>query len=192
MKHIVLLGAGSFVAVPLVKQLLEQSYKLTVISRDINKLSHFQREGCQCLNLKRLQENDINVDVVISLMPIWETARILPELKLNGLQKAILVSSSSVINKKDSSYAEDKALVASLQTAEDTVEIFLQAKGITSLILRPTMLFGYKKDGNISRIRSILKRFHIMPFLGKAQGLRQPIHADDLANAIFSWHTERV
>ena len=50
------------------------------------------------------------------------------------------------------------------------------------VILRPTMIYGCGLDNNISRLASWIRRFGFLPVNGKASGLRQPVHADDLAD----------
>ena len=52
---------------------------------------------------------------------------------------------------------------------------------VTTLIFRPTMIYGGKQNQNINRIKRIIKltRFFVLP--GRGTGLRQPVHAEDLA-----------
>lgn len=50
-------------------------------------------------------------------------------------------------------------------------------------ILRPTMIYGADGDRNVSSIRSILHRFRFFPVVGRAEGLRQPVHVADVAAA---------
>jgi nucleoside-diphosphate-sugar epimerase len=49
--------------------------------------------------------------------------------------------------------------------------------------LRPTLIYGYGKDQNVYRIAKLMRRFRVFPVIGKAEGLRQPVHCDDLARA---------
>ena len=43
------------------------------------------------------------------------------------------------------------------------------------------MIYGCGLDTNISRLAQWISRFGFLPLSGKATGLRQPVHADDLA-----------
>jgi nucleoside-diphosphate-sugar epimerase len=54
-------------------------------------------------------------------------------------------------------------------------------RSLRLVILRPTMIYGCGLDTNISRLASWIHRFGFIPVNGKASGLRQPVHADDLA-----------
>lgn len=54
------------------------------------------------------------------------------------------------------------------------------------MILRPTLIYGMGQDKNISEIDRFICRFGFFPVFGRAQGLRQPIHAEDVAAACVS------
>jgi uncharacterized protein YbjT (DUF2867 family) len=48
-------------------------------------------------------------------------------------------------------------------------------------ILRPTMIYGYPGDGNLSRLLRLLSRLPAFPRFGTGQASQQPIHVEDLA-----------
>lgn len=48
-------------------------------------------------------------------------------------------------------------------------------------ILRPTMIYGYPGDGNISRLMALAARWPAVPRPGSGRAMQQPIHIDDLA-----------
>ncbi|WP_375208744.1 hypothetical protein [Hyphomonas jannaschiana] len=48
-------------------------------------------------------------------------------------------------------------------------------------ILRPTMIYGYPGDGNLSRLLRMLARLPVFPRLGSGEASQQPIHFEDLA-----------
>ncbi len=184
MNRIVILGARSFVTLPLIKQLRDKQTYITLVSRQPESLKYLELEGCEIRSLDQLLQEELELNELISLLPIWVTANLVPKLRLRGLKKAVILSSSSVVNKKKSHWTSDIALVERLEHAEYRLQDVFAKLGADLITLRPTMVFGYGKDKNISLILRNLKRFHVMPFLGKAKGLRQPIHAYDLARAI--------
>ena len=55
--------------------------------------------------------------------------------------------------------------------------------GVKWIILRPTLIYGYGHDKNITEIARFIRRFGFFPLLGSAKGLRQPIHVEDVASA---------
>ncbi|OAD19781.1 NAD-dependent epimerase/dehydratase [Candidatus Thiomargarita nelsonii] len=50
-------------------------------------------------------------------------------------------------------------------------------------VLRPTLIYGCGIDKNVTFIAQLIRRFGFFPILGRGTGLRQPVHADDLAAA---------
>jgi nucleoside-diphosphate-sugar epimerase len=54
---------------------------------------------------------------------------------------------------------------------------------IAYTIFRPTLIYGAGRDRNIADIARFVRRFGVFPILGKGIGLRQPVHAADLAEA---------
>ena len=183
MKRVTVLGARSFAAKPLIAKLLEE-YEVWAVSRQPEQLEHNAHPHYKKTRLAHLEQAPLKTDYLVSLLPLWEAVQLIPQLVLGGLKKAVLLSSSSVMNKQASKYRADQVLVERLKKAEDDLEAYFEARALPFLILRSTMLFGYGQDQNLSLILKILRRFHIMPLLGQAQGLRQPLHADDLAEAI--------
>ena len=125
----------------------------------------------------------------INFAPIWLFAtffdfisRSRPEF-LHGLNGLIACSSSSAITKRFSANSFDRELVERLTSAEDQL---LQACGLLHVpctILQPSMIYGQVGslgDRNISRLIQLMRRAPCLP-LPAQSGLRQPIHASQLA-----------
>ncbi len=54
------------------------------------------------------------------------------------------------------------------------------------MIFRPTLIYGCGLDTNISRLANWIDRLGFIPINGKAAGLRQPVHAEDLATVALT------
>ncbi len=130
----------------------------------------------------------------ISFGPIWLLAPFLeclvrdfPE-RLGGLQGLIACSSSSVLTKRFSSNRSDRELVARLIGAEDQLLNICRSQNIPCHILRPTLIYGQVGsfcDRNLSRLLQYMRRWPLLP-LPAETGLRQPIHASQLAAVAFT------
>ncbi len=48
------------------------------------------------------------------------------------------------------------------------------------------MIYGAGRDVNITPLSRLIRRFGFMPLVGGANGLRQPVHAEDLAIAAIA------
>src|SRR5205085_5177203 len=51
-------------------------------------------------------------------------------------------------------------------------------------LVRPTMIYGTPADRNIARLLRLLRRAPLVPLPGGGRSLQQPVHVDDVADAI--------
>ncbi len=106
------------------------------------------------------------------LTPIL-TASVLAAGLLAPNQRAVFFSSNNVaIDPQAEVYAR-------LLECERKV----QAAAPRSVILRPTMIYGYPGDGNLSRLMAAMRRRPAMPMPGGGAALQQPVYYKDLARA---------
>ena len=121
-----------------------------------------------------------------ALPPIW----VLPEhfalLEAHGVQRVVVLSSTSRFTKDDSSDPAEQAVAHRLIDAEARVQAWAESLGIEYVILRPTLIYGLGRDKNIVEIARFIRRFGFFPLFGKANGLRQPVHAADVAAACLA------
>ncbi len=68
---------------------------------------------------------------------------------------------------------------AALRAAEDRV----RAVSPAATILRPTMIYGYPGDGNLSVLMRAMRRAPLTPMIGNSRALQQPVFYRDLARA---------
>lgn len=134
-------------------------------------------------DLKRddLAEQLPGAATVFSLSPIWLLPDVLPLLKARGMQRLVAFSSTSRFTKESSPEPSERAVAKALADAEAAVEAFCAEHGVAWTILRPTLIYAEGRDGNVSRLASLIRRFKVLPLSGTGEGLRQPVHADDLA-----------
>lgn len=126
------------------------------------------------------------VATVFSLSPIWLLPAALPGLKARGMRRLIAFSSTSRFTKVDSPDEGERAVALELSGAEAAVEKWCAEHGVAWTILRPTLIYDEGRDENVSRIARLVKRFHFMPLSGAGEGLRQPVHAADLAKGALA------
>jgi nucleoside-diphosphate-sugar epimerase len=120
-------------------------------------------------------------ETVLSLCPIWLLAPALPALHAQGLRRLVAFSSTSVEVKTRSSDRAERMVAARLAEAEAAVRSFCEAHDVAWTILRPTLIYSEGQDGNVSRLAGLARRFKVIPLAGAGRGLRQPVHAEDLA-----------
>ena len=121
------------------------------------------------------------IEAVYSLSPIWLLPQALEALRAAGMKRLVAFSSTSRFTKQDSPEPAERETARRLAEAEAAVEVFCAAHKIAWTILRPTLIYAEGQDGNVSRLAGLIRRFGVLPISGRGEGLRQPVHADDLA-----------
>tara|TARA_B100000674_G_scaffold230892_1_gene189972 strand:+ start:27513 stop:28406 length:894 start_codon:yes stop_codon:yes gene_type:complete len=121
--------------------------------------------------------------------PIWLFASFIEQLnrvhpeRLVGIRGVIACSSSSVITKRFSANRFDRELVHRLSSAEDSLLSLCRTLHVPCHILQPTLIYGKSGpygDRNLSKILKLLRWLPFIP-IPSDTGLRQPIHASQLA-----------
>ena len=176
---ILVLGATSLIGGHLMARLADEGFDPVAISRR-------PPAGDACWVDGDLTDPDIGCHLppagtVFSLSPIWLLPAVLPGLKARGMVRLVAFSSTSRFTKVDSPEPGERAVAKALIDAEQAVETWCAANGVAWTILRPTLIYDEGHDENVSRIARLVTRFHVMPLSGPGEGLRQPVHAADLA-----------
>ena len=122
----------------------------------------------------------------ICLAPIWVLPGFFSFIEASGARRVVVLSSTSRFTKVGSSDSAENAVAAKLIDCEAQIQAWATSRGIELVILRPTLIYGLGRDKNISEIARFIRRFGFFPVLGQAPGLRQPIHAEDVAAACVS------
>jgi nucleoside-diphosphate-sugar epimerase len=113
-------------------------------------------------------------------------AEALPYLIQPTLKRLVAFSSTSVITKQDTEVATERAMIRRLATAEQQIATICEQHGIGWTILRPTLIYAEGRDTNITPLSRLIRKFGFMPLVGGGNGLRQPVHAEDLAIAAIA------
>lgn len=119
----------------------------------------------------------------LCLAPIWVLPQYFALLEAYGARRVVVLSSTSRFTKTDSSDPAENAVAERLADGEERLQAWASSKGIEWVILRPTLIYGRGHDKNIAEITRFVRRFGFFPLFGRASGLRQPVHAEDVAAA---------
>ena len=123
---------------------------------------------------------------VLSLSPVWHLPAALAALKARGMTRLVAFSSTSLFTKAASPEAYEREVVRRLADGEEAVRSFCAANGVAWTLLRPTLIYAEGQDQNVSRLARLIVKFGVLPLAGRGEGLRQPVHADDLAAAAIA------
>ena len=185
-KQVFILGAGSLVTPFLAQRLSQLNYHGLTLSRTPPPPHppippDFPWQACD------LEENNWQAEtdsIIVSVMPLWITAKIID--RLLPAKQLIAFSSTSRFTKIHSPSHSERHIAQKLINAEDDIMEQCHKNHLPCTILRPTMIYGAGRDQNITRIAQFIRRWRFFPITYPGNGLRQPVHADDLAQATVS------
>lgn len=169
----------------LLPMVADSRWKVTAFSRraDVHR-DAAGVEWRQPAPLPAAADGDISHWVCVA--PIWVLPDYFGLLKARGARRVVALSSTSRFTKNDSSDPGEQAVARRLAEAEDRLRSWGEREGVEWVILRPTLIYGCGRDRNISEVARFVRRFGFFPLLGRAVGLRQPVHAEDVAAACFA------
>jgi nucleoside-diphosphate-sugar epimerase len=184
MTRALILGAGSQVAPFLSRRLAERGHAGDSVSRHAPDVPLDPAFPWRRADLSEPPDwPAMPGAVVVSVLPLWLVPPHVPALAAAGAAQLIAFSSTSVFAKAESRDPAERALAERLGSAEAAVAAACEAAGLPWTVLRPTLIYGSGRDQNVSAVASFVRRFGFFPVAHPASGLRQPVHADDLALA---------
>jgi nucleoside-diphosphate-sugar epimerase len=178
------LGATSLVGRPLLDRLACEGRELLACSRFAALQP--QTAGMTWWRPGEPLPSDLRVGSWIALCPLWFTVEAFDWLVASGATRLVALSSTSAVTKARSPDAGERRLADRLLTAENELEARVRMAGLTLIVLRSTMIYNGTSDQNTARIAAFVRRFRWFPIAGPALGLRQPVHADDVAAACIA------
>jgi len=183
-RGVLLTGASSQIGVFAIPRLVHAGFRVIAVSRNGKPKAFPSFKKVEWLNVSDAIEAAENCQFLLSAGPLELAMKFL--VSCGQFQKAVVFSSSSVETKQDSDNPAEKEQIQGMVKLESELRSFSDNIGLPLVIFRPTIIYGCGMDTNISRMASLISRFGFMPVNGKAAGLRQPVHADDLAKAAIA------
>ena len=175
------LGASSLVGECLLPMLSKAGWRVVAFSRRAAE-SGFGVEW------RQLPFTEVAAEIShwICVAPIWVLPDYFALIEAAGARRIVVLSSTSRFTKVGSGDTAEQATAAKLVDGEARVRAWAESRGVEWVILRPTLIYGQGRDKNIAEIARFVRRFGFFPVFGKALGLRQPIHAEDVAGACLA------
>lgn len=168
---------------PVLERLLAGGWKVSAVSR----APHPDRGQLTWLvgDLQQVESLPARVDAIFSLGPLdlfsqwYATASV-------ASPRVIAFGSTSLGTKHDSTDPHERDVAARLQAAETLIFSTAQHRQAQATVLRPTLVYGAGRDRTLTQIAALARRtgFFVLP--RAADGLRQPVHVQDLAYAALA------
>lgn len=181
MSEILVTGASSVVGRYLLPMLAAQHHSVIALSR---------REGAgqgsivwrRCdIGKGELPAEAATAEVLIHLAPLPLITRVIDNPALVSLRRIVGIGTTSIFTKSDSGSVRERAMMASQQRAEAELVQAGARPDMRWTLLRPTLVYDGIHDKNVARITSFILRFGFFPMVKPGSGIRQPLHAADLA-----------
>jgi nucleoside-diphosphate-sugar epimerase len=122
----------------------------------------------------------------LCVAPIWVLPQYFAMIEASGARRVVALSSASIFVKGDSSNPGERGMAHRLAEGEEALRAWAEPRGVEWVILRPTLIYGRGRDKNLTEIIRFVRRWGLFPLLGQAEGLRRPVHAEDVAEACVS------
>ncbi|SDW59904.1 NAD-dependent epimerase/dehydratase family protein [Nitrosomonas oligotropha] len=185
-----LLGATSLAGECLIRKLIEYGWHVTAFSRHsiTNKTLDAQITWQQFATMDSTKacNEGREIRAWLCVAPIWVLSEHFDLLSAYGARRIVVLSSTSRFTKNTSSDPNERKIAQQLIKSEELLQTWAAAHEVECVILRPTLIYGYGRDKNITEIAQFIRRFGFFPLFGSASGLRQPIHVEDVAAACYA------
>ena len=183
MKTALVFGASGQVGLPLLDRLGDAGWRTFAVSRqarsDTPGRHWLQGDFAHMPTLPR------DVDAIFSCGPLDLFARWYVDSDITT-SRVVAFGSTSASTKHASDDDGERDVARRLLGAEAAVFEASEKRGAGATMLRPTLVYGAGRDASLTRIAGMARRWDRFVLPRRADGLRQPVHVDDLADAAFA------
>lgn len=183
MKTALVFGASGQIGAPLVELLNDGGWRVFAVSRQARSDS----PGRHWLHgdLAHVHGLPDSVDAIYSCGPLDLFARWHARAQVRA-PRIVAFGSTSAATKHGSGDDDERDLARRLLGAEAALFAQCERQGAAATMLRPTLIYGAGRDATLTRIARLAQRWGRFVLPRRCDGLRQPVHVQDLANAAFA------
>jgi nucleoside-diphosphate-sugar epimerase len=180
LREALIFGASGQIGRPLLDRLVHAGWRVSAVSREAQAAA----PGVIWLrgDLQAPPALPSRVDAVFSCGPLDAFARWYAHSGIEA-RRVIAFGSTSVETKSSSDDPHERDVASRLREAERLVIDRARVRSAAATLLRPTLVYGAGRDATLTRIAQLARRWGWFALPRNADGLRQPVHVDDLANA---------
>lgn len=125
------------------------------------------------------------LEAIVCTGPLNGLAEWLSATHLKGHPHVIATSSMSAETKRHSEVPTERELSLVLRNAETVLTTTCASRGMPWTVFRPTLVYGVGMDQSLTPMVQAAARRRVFP-LPMGRGRRQPVHAEDIAQAMFA------
>lgn len=183
MKTALVFGASGQIGASLVELLNDAGWRVYAVSRQARSDS----PGRHWLHgdLAHVHGLPDSVDAIYSCGPLDLFARWHAQARVRA-PRIVAFGSTSATTKHGSVDDDERELARRLLGAEAALFAQSEQQGAAATMLRPTLVYGAGRDATLTRIARLAQRWGRFVLPRRCDGLRQPVHVQDLASAAFA------
>lgn len=175
-----LFGGSGQIGERVLTNLLADGWEVVAVSRSAREAL----PGVRWLrgDLSGTWQSESGFDAIFSCGPLDHFARWYAASEMHA-PKVVAFGSTSVDVKQDSVEPAERDVARRLREAEQLLFASAKERGVAATVLRPTLVYGAGSDKTLTVVATLAARtgFFVLPAC--ANGLRQPVHVQDLADA---------
>jgi nucleoside-diphosphate-sugar epimerase len=182
---IAIVGATSSVGRFLIERFQAGGIAFHAIGRQARRVERYHVHSFDD-SLRRFDPPIKETGAVINCAPLPIIDRVMAMADCLQAKRIIAFGSTGRFSKSVSSSPIEQDFVNQQIQAEHRFDALSRQQGIDWTLFRPTMIYGGGSDLNVAFIGNFIRKFGFFPVPRGARGLRQPVHADDLAGACLA------
>ncbi|HEX7340472.1 MAG TPA: hypothetical protein VF271_11140, partial [Rhodanobacteraceae bacterium] len=179
----VVFGASGLIGQFLLPRLAARGVAVTAVSRG----EHAATPGTTWLRgalPDKVPALPASVEAIVCVGPLDHFSHWLERAAVAGSPAIVAMSSMSALSKRDSPLAAERELSQRLRDSEARLLARARVLGGTCTIVRATLIYG-GPGGSLEKMAAQARRRRVF-LLPRGNGLRQPVHADDLAATVVA------
>lgn len=188
-QHALITGVTSQIGQFLMARLLDTGYTMTVFSRS----PRLERLDERIQWVQRVIGDDSNFGqfagdafVLFHLGPLELLPGLIKSVAGSSVKRIVAFGSTSQFTKARLRNQAEALISAQLAESEKAIAETCASQEISWTIFKPTIIYGGGGASGLAFVGRLITQLGIFPVVGRGKGLRQPVHADDLAGACLS------
>lgn len=178
-------GGSGFLGSHVVPRLVARGHRVSCLCRSQRAQARVEAMGAEALSGDL--DNPVSIDAALSAsraeglvnlasLAFGHAAAIVAGAEEAGIKRAVFVSTTAIFT----------TLNAPTRALRLAAEESIRRSALDWTIIRPTMIYGSPGDRNMERLVRMLRRSPVMVLPGDGERLQQPVHVDDLADAVVA------
>jgi len=179
-----IVGASGAVGRCLLTRILDREEEVLACSRAPESADRVRGNGIHWRHLDLWRDRGhAGARSIISAGPLSGLVDWLERVETPVLARVVALGSMSIDSKRSATDPGERDIARQLAAAEQRLFALAEQRGFAATVLRPTLIWGLGRDRSLTPLFRRARLLRLLPLPREPGGLRQPVHADDVALA---------